>query len=138
KYASKITFASPLIENPEIFETLASLEKGNALKANLSPVCQVYFLLNEKGAFEVYDSLTSEFLRINDLCSYSNVYYLKNLLHALPGQKLIYLIIVNNVVNGDNYCYLECDNTIYKKHLKLCDYISINFYTHYDLCTIMT
>ena len=33
EYAPKITFASPLIENPEIFETLASLEKGNVLKA---------------------------------------------------------------------------------------------------------
>ncbi len=77
EYAPKITFASPLIENPEIFETLASLEKGNVLKANLSPVCQIYFLLNEKGTFEVYDSMTSEFLRINDLSSYSNVLLFK-------------------------------------------------------------
>ena len=137
EYAPKITFASPLIENPEIFETLASLEKGNVLKANLSPVCQIYFLLNEKGTFEVYDSMTSEFLRINDLSSYSNVYYLKNLLHTLPGQKLIYRNSVNNAVNGANYWYQECDDPIDKKLLKLSDYISEQVHPDYCLSTIV-
>ena len=63
--------------------------------------------------------MTSEFLRINDLSSYSNVYYLKNLLYTLPGQKLIYRNSVNNAVNGANYWYQECDDPIDKKLLKL-------------------
>ena len=34
----KITFAAPLIDNPEIYEALSTLEKGSTLKVNLSPV----------------------------------------------------------------------------------------------------
>ena len=136
-YTPKVTFAAPLIENPEIYETLTSLNKGSALKTNLSPVCQVYFLLDVKGKFEVYDSLTSDFLRISALDFYSNSYYLKNLLHTLPGQKLVYRNSVNNAVNGANYWYRKCDYPINPKLLKLSDYISNQVHPDYYISTIV-
>lgn len=96
----KITFAAPLVENPGIYETLSNIEKGSSLKANLSPVSQVYFVIDKEGQVEIYDRISIEFIIMDNLKMGSTDSSVNSLLHRINGQNLVYRNTINNAVSG--------------------------------------
>lgn len=125
-----VTFASPLIDNPQIYKRLVDPKNSDSLKANISPVSQIYFLLNSQGRFEVYDQLTSTFLKIEDLDILSSEGALYNLLNNLSGKTLVYRNSINNAVNGAKSWYRFNEETA-ETNLGLSEYISKHVHPDY-------
>lgn len=131
-----VTFASPLIDNPQIYKRLVDPKNSDSLKANISPVSQIYFLLNSQGRFEVYDQLTSTFLKIEDLDILSSEGALYNLLNNLSGKTLVYRNSINNAVNGAKLWYRFNEETA-ETNLDLSEYISKHVHPDYYLSNLV-
>lgn len=131
-----VTFASPLIDNPQIYKKLVDPRNSDPLKANISPVSQIYFLLNSQGRFEVYDQLTSTFLKIENLDILSSEVALYNLLNNLPGKTLVYRNSINNAVNGAKRWYRFNEETA-ETNLDLSEYISKHVHPDYYLSNLV-
>lgn len=127
-----VTFASPLIDNPQIYKRLVDPRNRDSLKANISPVSQIYFLLNSQGRFEVYDQLTSTFLRIDNLDILSSEVALYN----LPGKTLVYRNSINNAVNGAKNWY-RLTEEMTETNLDLSEYISKHVHPDYYLSNLV-
>lgn len=127
-----VTFASPLIDNPQIYKRLVDPRNRDSLKANISPVSQIYFLLNSQGRFEVYDQLTSTFLRIDNLDILSSEVALYN----LPGKTLVYRNSINNAVNGAKNWY-RLTEKMTETNLDLSEYISKHVHPDYYLSNLV-
>lgn len=131
-----VTFASPMIDNPQIYKRLVDPRNSDSLKANISPVSQIYFLLNSQGRFEVYDQLTSTFLKIDNLDILSPEVALYNLLNNLPGKTLVYRNSINNAVNGAKRWYRFNEETA-ETNLDLSEYISKHVHPDYYLSNLV-
>lgn len=131
-----VTFASPLIDNPQIYKKLVDPRNSDPLKANISPVSQIYFSLNSQGRFEVYDQLTSTFLKIENLDILSSEVALYNLLNNLPGKTLVYRNSINNAVNGAKIWYRFNEETS-ETNLDLSKYISKHVHPDYYLSNLV-
>ncbi len=131
-----VTFASPLIDNPQIYKRLVDSRNSDSLKANISPVSQIYFLLNSQGRFEVYDQLTSTFLKIEDLDVLPFEVALYNLLNNLSGKTLVYRNSINNAVNGAKNWY-RLNEEIAETNLDLGEYISNHVHPDYYLSNLV-
>lgn len=127
-----VTFASPLIDNPQIYKRLVDPRNRDSLKANISPVSQIYFLLNSQGRFEVYDQLTFTFLRIDNLDILSSEVALYN----LPGKTLVYRNSINNAVNGAKNWY-RLTEEMTETNLDLSEYISKHVHPDYYLSNLV-
>lgn len=127
-----VTFASPLIDNPQIYKRLVDPRNRDSLKANISPVSQIYFLLNSQGRFEVYDQLTSTFLRIDNLDILSSEVALYN----LTGKTLVYRNSINNAVNGAKNWY-RLTEEMTETNLDLSEYISKHVHPDYYLSNLV-
>lgn len=132
----RITFAAPLIDNPQIYEALSDLEYGSSLKANLSPVSQIYFLLNGRK-IEIYDRLTSDFFAIQYPTNLGTNNLLIGLLKSLPGQNLVYRNSINNVVNGAKLWSHSRDVLNEQKNLSISSYIADRVHPDYYLSEII-
>lgn len=133
----KITFAAPLIDNPEIYEALSTLEKGSTLKVNLSPVCQIYFIVSKNGKVEVYDQIISDFITIDNLNFHTTSKPINDLLHKIHGQSLVYRNSINNAVNGANSWAESCNNYIGQENKDLSKYIHNQIHEGYYLSNLV-
>ncbi len=133
----KITFAAPLIDNPEIYEALSNLQKGSSLKANLSPVSQIYFVIDKNGKTEIYDRITSEFITMGTLKNETTDSQVNTLLHKVRGQSLVYGNTINNAVLGANSWVRNCKSYPNHKNQKLSEYIVEQIHDGYYLSDLV-
>lgn len=138
----KITFASPLVPNPEIFQSIVNVdEPGDGLRVVESPVIQVKFIIDRYNKnLKVYDDLNKKTIKLGEFKSVPSMPQIILAMQRVLGSgkcNLIYYGSKAQAISDAVVVSREIADSTNPRLIELAEYISRKIHPDYILAKLV-